>query len=99
MISPDEKTHNQTDHVLIDRKWHTSVLDVRIFRGADCDTDRHMIIANVRKRLSVSKLSTQNSDVEKFILKQVSDLKVRKQYQTKISNGFQLYRTCVRART
>jgi len=24
--SPDGKTHNQIDHVLIDRRWHSSVL-------------------------------------------------------------------------
>ena len=43
--SPDCKTLNQIDHLLIDRKWHTSVLDVRSFRGADCDTDHYLVIA------------------------------------------------------
>jgi hypothetical protein len=26
--SPDGKTHNQIDHILIDRSWHSSILDV-----------------------------------------------------------------------
>ena len=36
---PDGKIHNQTDHILIDRRWNSSILDVRSFRGADSDTD------------------------------------------------------------
>jgi len=35
--SPDGKTHNTIDHILIDRRWYSSVLDVRSFRGVDCD--------------------------------------------------------------
>jgi len=26
--SPDGKTHNQIDHILIDRKWHSSIPDL-----------------------------------------------------------------------
>jgi len=26
--SPDGKTYNQIDHILIDRRWHSSLLDV-----------------------------------------------------------------------
>jgi endonuclease/exonuclease/phosphatase family metal-dependent hydrolase len=37
--SPDGKTHNQIDHILIDRRRHFNVLDVQSFRAADCDSD------------------------------------------------------------
>jgi len=43
--SPDEKNHNQIGHILIGGRWHSSVLDVRFFRGADCGTDRYVVVA------------------------------------------------------
>jgi hypothetical protein len=46
---PDEQTHNQIYHILIDRRWHSSILDVRSFRGADCDTDHYLLVASVTK--------------------------------------------------
>ena len=45
--SPDENTHSHIDHILIDRRWHSSILDVRSFRGADCETDHYLVVAKV----------------------------------------------------
>jgi len=33
--SPNGKTRNQTDHIMTDRRWHSSILDARSFKGAD----------------------------------------------------------------
>jgi hypothetical protein len=46
---------NQIDHVLIDWRWHSSILDVQSFRGVDCDTDHYLVVAKVRGGLAVSK--------------------------------------------
>jgi hypothetical protein len=53
--SPDGQTHNQIGHILIDRRLHSSTLDVRSFREPDCDTDHYLVVAKVRERLAVSK--------------------------------------------
>jgi len=86
--SPDGKTHNQIDHVLIGRRWHSSVLDVGSFRGADCDTDHYLVIANVRERLAVGKQVSQRFDRQRFNLRKLNELEVRKEHQTEITNRF-----------
>jgi hypothetical protein len=43
--SPDGKTHNQIEHILVDRRRHSKVLDVRSFMAADCDSDSYLVVA------------------------------------------------------
>jgi hypothetical protein len=86
--TPDGKTDNQIDHILIDRRWNSRILDVRSFGGADCDTHHYLVVAKVRERLAVSKQAAQQFDAERFNLRKLSELEVRKQYQLKISNRF-----------
>jgi hypothetical protein len=40
---------------LIVRRKHSSILDVRSFRGAECDTDHYLVVAKVREILAVNK--------------------------------------------
>jgi len=91
--SPDGKTHNQTDHVLIERRWHSSVLDVGSFRGADCDTHHYLVIAKVRGRIAVVKQDAQSFDRQRFNLRKLNEPEVREYYQFKITTGLQLWRT------
>jgi hypothetical protein len=44
------------------------------------------MIANVRVRLAVSKQAAQKFDVERFNLRKLSELQVRKRYQINVCN-------------
>ena len=86
--SPDGKTHNQIDNILIDRRWYSSILDVRSFRGADCDNDHYLVVLIVRERLAVVKEAAQKFDGERFNLRTLIELEVRKEYQIEITSRF-----------
>jgi hypothetical protein len=60
----DGKMHNQIDHILIDRREHSSILDVQSFRAADCDDDYCLVVAKVRKRLAVRKQTMHSVHME-----------------------------------
>jgi hypothetical protein len=77
--SPNGKTHNQIDHILIHRRRHSSILDIRSFRGADCDSDHYSVVAKVRERLAVGKRMVKKMDVERFNLKQLNEEEVKEQ--------------------
>jgi hypothetical protein len=45
--SPDGQTHRQIDDVFMCGMLHSSLLDVRSLRGADCGTDHYVVVAKL----------------------------------------------------
>jgi hypothetical protein len=86
--SPDGKPHNQIDHILVGRRKHSSVLDVRSFRAADCDRDHCLVVAKVRERLAVNKQGSHRFELERFNLKNLNDVEGKEQFRVEVSNRF-----------
>jgi hypothetical protein len=73
------KTCNQIDHILIVRRRHSSILNIRSFRIAGCDIDHCLVVAKVRERLTVSKQSTHRLCTEMFSLEKLKGVEDKKQ--------------------
>jgi hypothetical protein len=57
--------------------------------GADCHTDHHMVVENVREKLAVSEQTTHKFHIERFNLKNLTDeVEGKEQYQVDFSNKF-----------
>jgi hypothetical protein len=54
------KKHNHADHVLTDKRRHSNIVDVLSFRGGDGNNDHYLVVAKIRRRLSVSKRPAQS---------------------------------------
>jgi hypothetical protein len=89
--SPDGKTHNQIDYILIDGRWHSSIFDVWLFRAADCDTDHYLVVAKVRERLAVSKQTVHRVHIERFNLKKLNTVEDKEMFKSQ--TGLHLWKT------
>jgi hypothetical protein len=86
--SPDGNTHNQIDHILIDRPRHSSALDVRSLTTADCDTDQYLVMAKFRERLAVNKQNPQRFHEEMFNLSNLNEVGGKERYRVVLTNKF-----------
>jgi endonuclease/exonuclease/phosphatase family metal-dependent hydrolase len=51
-LSPDGLTANEIDHILIDKRFVSSILDVRSHRGAHYNSDHYLIKIKYRARIN-----------------------------------------------
>ncbi|XP_076034569.1 uncharacterized protein LOC143021162 [Oratosquilla oratoria] len=85
----DGRTFNQIDHVLVSRRFRSSLCNVRSFRGADADTDHFLVCADMKlkiKRLdsAVRDRHSKQFDIDKLKIPQVRDdfcLDLRNRFQ------------------
>ncbi|GFN81369.1 endonuclease-reverse transcriptase [Plakobranchus ocellatus] len=57
--SPDGKTKNQIDYIMIEKRWASAIQDVTTKPKADCDTDHELLIAILKIKLKIKKTTVK----------------------------------------
>jgi hypothetical protein len=70
----DGKTHNQLDHIMMDRRIHSSILVVRSFRADDFYSDYYLMVAKVRERLAVNNQRSHRFYMKSFSSKKLNEV-------------------------
>lgn len=50
--SPDGKTKNQIDYIMIEKRWSSTIQDVTTKPSADCDTDHELLVGTMKIKVS-----------------------------------------------
>uniref|UniRef100_A0A8D8SDU9 Craniofacial development protein 2 n=1 Tax=Cacopsylla melanoneura TaxID=428564 RepID=A0A8D8SDU9_9HEMI len=81
-VSPDGRTINQIDHVLVDTRWQSNILDVRTYRDADVDSDHMLVVLKLRDKINSQR--TKKINQKKFDQEKLKDPIIQRALQQKI---------------
>lgn len=83
--SPDGRTRNQINHILIQRRFRSSILDVRSYRRADCSSNHYMVGSKMKIKLN-SNYFTTNKRQPMTNIDKLKDNTIRLEYANKIDS-------------
>jgi len=89
-ISPDRRICNQMDHVLINRKFRTSVLDPRAIRSADIASDHHLVCTKLKLKLKAAPKRRGIRRTRYDTQKRLENDRCRRQFRLELRNRFEI---------
>lgn len=92
-MSPSGVFKNQIDHVLIDPRHKTSVLDVHSLRSVECGSDHYLVLAKVRQRIALEKRQNTTKAPERIAVNKLKRREIAEEFRLKLQNRFQRLET------
>ena len=83
--TPDGRTTNQIDYIIINGKWRRSLRDVRVYRGADIISDHFFVVSKVKLKLRKNKI---NQQTKKLDIPKLKSPNIARQFQLELRNRF-----------
>jgi hypothetical protein len=83
--APDGQTINQIDHMLIDVRHKSNLMDVRSLRGANTDSDHFLVLSKILARICNCQKES-GIKIKKYNIKDLNDDDTALQYKQKLDN-------------
>ena len=87
-ISPDHRKENQINHVCINKKFRSSLHDVKVQRGADVGSDHHLLVATLKMKLK--RHPVKGDRRTRYNVNHLQDQEKKKNFCISLSNRFSL---------
>lgn len=87
--SPNGRVKNQINHIMINRKWRTSLPEVTVRRGPVGNSDHSLVIGKIRLKL---KRTRGKSDRKVFDNRRLNNEDMKRSFCVKLHNRFQMLR-------
>lgn len=91
-VSPNGHVQNQIDHVLIEERHKSCIVDIKSRRGAECGTDHFLVMVKVRQKLCKENREKQKVK-PKADLSKLANRDTKREFKLKLSNRFQALET------
>ena len=67
--SPDDNTTNQIDYILASQRYRNTILNSKVYPGADCSSDHNLLVTRLRTRVNKIK---NKKPIEKLDLTKIT---------------------------
>jgi endonuclease/exonuclease/phosphatase family metal-dependent hydrolase len=86
--SPDGKTNNQIDRILIDKRNASSILGIKSCRGANSDSDHFLVRGKYRSKTAYNKYEP-NREIKKLHIEALREPSMESKFQQQLEKEFE----------
>ena len=84
--SPDGRITNQIDHILVNNYRRNNILDIRTYRGENCDSDCMLVGVRIKQKISRYFGHQNKMYMEKWDVDKLCDKDIKLQYKQDLEN-------------